>query len=118
MPASSKWRDLGARLGVLENMLAAIETDHGSHDKERCMIEMTARWLRRPQGEVVDGLIPTWKNLCIAMFHIDRVLARRLAKEHDCNLKNITAEQGTSSAGELIVMQYTKREQTVIVYRF
>ena len=82
-PVSSKWRNLGARLGVLENTLATIEADHNG--VERCMSAMISVWLRRPEGEVTDRVIPSWRNLCVALSSIDRVLAEGIAVEHDCN---------------------------------
>ena len=91
-PVSSKWRDLGARLGVLETTLATIEADHRLEGVERCMSAMISVWLRRPQGEVIDGVIPTWRNLCVALSPIDRGLAEGIAVEHDCNYISPTGE--------------------------
>ena len=48
------------------------------------MSAMLEKWLRRPFGEVRDDVKPTWKSLCVALSHIDRPLAERLAEEHDC----------------------------------
>ena len=82
-PVSVHWRDLGARLGVLQNTLATIEADYNGK-VEKCMSAMLEKWLRRPFGEAHDDVKPTWKSLCVALSHIDRTLAERLAKEHDC----------------------------------
>ncbi len=87
-PVSSRWRDLAARLGVLENTLAIIEADYRVDGVERCMSAVIDKWLRRPVGEVIveDGvLLPTWSNLCVALSHIDRRLAERIAAKHGCN---------------------------------
>ncbi len=85
-PASSKWRDLGARLGVLENTLAIVEADYRVDGVERCMSAVIDKWLKRPVGEVADdGVSPTWRSLCEALSHIDRVLAEGIAVEHGCN---------------------------------
>ena len=92
-PVSSKWRDLGARLGVLENTLATIEADHNG--VERCMSAMLDKWLRRPQGEVTDRVMPTWRNLSVAISHIDGGRAEGIAKIYDCNY--------ISKAGEISV---------------
>ena len=89
-PFSSKWRDLGARLGVLETTLTIIEAD--CNGVEKCMSAMISVWLRRPQGEVKDGVIPTWRNLCVALSPIDRGLAEGIAVEHDCNYISPTGE--------------------------
>ncbi len=88
---SPKWRDLGARLGVLENTLAIIEADYRGEGVERCMSAVIDKWLRRPEGEVIveDGVLPTWSDLCVALSPIDRILAEGMAVEHGCN--NITA---------------------------
>ena len=83
-PASPRWRDLGGMLGVLESTLNIIEADHRLEGVERCMSAMISVWLRRPQGEVTDGVIPTWKNLCEALYPIDGALADKLAVEHGC----------------------------------
>ena len=91
-PVSSKWRDLGARLGVLENTLANVEATHRLEGVERCMSAMISVWLRRPQGEVIDGVIPTWRNLCVALSPIDRGLAEGIAVEHGCNYISPTGE--------------------------
>ena len=82
-PVSSKWRDLGARLGVLENTLATIEADYSG--VERCMSAVIDKWLRRPVGETNDGVLPSWRNLCVALSHIDRVLAEGIAVQHGCS---------------------------------
>ena len=92
-PVSSKWRDLGARLGVLENTLATIEADHNG--VERCMSAMISVWLRRPQGEVTDRVIPSRRDLCVAISHIDGGHAEAIAKKYDCNY--------ISQAGEISV---------------
>ena len=76
------WRDLGVRLGVLQYTLATIEADRNGK-VEMCMSTMLDKWLRRPLGEVCDDVKPTWKSLCVALSHIDRPLAERLAKKHD-----------------------------------
>ena len=93
-PFSSKWRKLGARLGVLETTLATIEDDHRLEGVERCMSAMISVWLRRPQpeGEVTDEAIPTWRNLCVALSLIDRGLAEGIAVEHDSNYISPTGE--------------------------
>ena len=91
-PVSSKWRDLGARLGVLETTLATIEADHRLEGVERCMSAMISVWLRRPQGEVTDEVIPTWRNLCVALSPIDRGLAEGIAVEHDCKYISPTGD--------------------------
>ena len=82
-PVSVHWRDLGARLGVLQNTLATIEADCNGK-VENCMSTMLEKWLRRAFGEVRDDVKPTWKSLCVALSHIDRALAERLAEEHHC----------------------------------
>ena len=80
---SVHWRDLGARLGVLQNTRATIEVDCNGK-VENCMSTMLEKWLRRAFGEVHDDVKPTWKSLCAALSHIDRALAERLAEEHKC----------------------------------
>ena len=82
-PVSVHWRDLGARLGVLQTTLATIEADCNGK-VEKCMSTMLEKWLRRAFGEVRDDVKPTWKSVCVALSHIDRALAERLAVEHDC----------------------------------
>ena len=90
-PVSSKWRDLGVRLGVLENTLATVEADYNR--VERCMSAVIDKWLRRPVGEVADdGVLPSWRNLCVALSPIDRVLAEGIAIEHGCNYISPTGE--------------------------
>ncbi len=85
-PVSSRWRYLAARLAVLENTLAIIEADYRGEGVERCMSAVIDKWLRRPEGEVADdGVLPTWRNLCVALSPIDRVLAEAIAVEHGCN---------------------------------
>ena len=53
---------------------------------------MISVWLRRPQGEVTDEAILTWRNLCVALSPIDRGLAEGIAVEHDCNYISPTGE--------------------------
>ena len=85
-PVSPKWRYLGARLAVLENTLAIIEADYRVDGVERCMSAVIDKWLRRPVGEVADdGVLPSWRNLCVALSPIDRVLAEGIAIEHGCD---------------------------------
>ncbi len=92
-PVSSKWRDLGVRLGVLENTLATIEADYKVEGVERCMSAVIDKWLRRPVGEVADnGVLRSWRSLCVALSPIDRVLAEGIAVEHDCNYISPTGE--------------------------
>ena len=85
---SVHWRDLGVRLGVLQNTLATIQADCNGK-VERCMSAMLEKWLRRPLGEVHNIVQPTWKSLCVALSHIDRALADRLAEEHDCGVNRM-----------------------------
>ena len=94
-PVSSKWRDLGARLGVFETTLATIEADHRLEGVVRCMSAMISVWLRRPQGEVTDEAIPTWRNLCVALSPIDRGLAEGISVEHNCNYISPTGDSET-----------------------
>ena len=86
---SAHWRDVGARLGVLENSLASIELTHKG-EVERCLSAMLDKWLRRPRGETCVGVLPTWRDLCIALSSIDRTLAEALALEHGCNYISTT----------------------------
>ena len=86
-PVSVQWRDLGARLGVLQNPLATIEANCFGN-VERCMSAMLEKWLRRPVGEVRDSIQPTWGTLCEALSHIDRPMAKKIAKEHGCKLES------------------------------
>ena len=58
-PVSSKWRDLGARLGVLDTTLATIQDDYRLEGVERCMSAMISVWLRIPQGDVTNRVILT-----------------------------------------------------------
>ena len=86
-PVSSEWTNLGTRLGVVKDALDTIEADHRWKGVETCMSEMLSVWLKRPQGKVTNGgIIPTWTILCDALTHIDRVLAERIAKDHDVTL--------------------------------
>ena len=86
---SVHWKDLGARLRVLTNTLATIEADCNGK-VEKCMSAMLEKWLKRPFGEVRDNVQPTWKSLCVALSHIDRALAERLAEKHDCGDINVS----------------------------
>ena len=63
--------------------LDSIEATHNGN-VERCLPAVIDAWLRRAFGEVHDRVKPTWKSLCVALSHIDRALAERLAEEHDC----------------------------------
>ena len=80
-------RIFGARLGVLQNPLATIEANCFGN-VERCMSAMLEKWLRRPVGEVRDSIQPTWGTLCEALSHIDRPMAKKIAKEHGCKLES------------------------------
>ena len=88
---SVHWRDLGARLGVLQYALDTIEVDCNGK-VEKCMSAMLEKWLRRPLGEVQDDVKPTWNSLCVALSHIDRPLAERLAEKHDCGDISVPGE--------------------------
>ena len=80
---SARWRDLGTRLGLLPHTMNSIEATHRG-DVGRCLQAVIEKWLQRPMGEVLESVLPTWKNLCEALSYIDRSLADRIAKEHDC----------------------------------
>ena len=85
-PVSPKWKFFGARLGVLENTLAIIEANYSVEGVERCMRAVIDKWLSRPVGEVADDVVlPTWRNLCVALSPIDRTIAEGIALEHGCN---------------------------------
>ena len=85
-PVSSRWRYFGAILGVLKDTINTIEADYKQEGVESCMSAVIDKWLRRPVGEVADdGVLPSWRNLCVALSPIDKVLAEGIAVEHDCN---------------------------------
>ena len=69
---------------MLVYVLDGIDTDNSGKVK-KCMSAMLDVWLRRPLGEVRDGVTPTWKSLCVALSHIDRPLAEVISVEHGCN---------------------------------
>ena len=81
---SAQWRDVGGRLGVLENALAVIESDHRG-DAVRSLSAVIEKWLTRPKGEVRDGVLPTWRKLCEALSYVNRSLAESISLEHNCN---------------------------------
>ena len=79
---SAQWRDLGTRLGVMKPTLDIIQANNRG-DVEGCMSEVIDKWLKR---DVLDQGAdpPTWRNLCLALSHIDKPLAESISVEHGC----------------------------------
>ena len=78
-PVVADWKFLGGLLGVVHSTLERIQADNKS--VRGCLMDMIASWLKK---SVIDGVVPTWRNLCIALSYIDKALAEAIAKEHDC----------------------------------
>ena len=79
-PVVAEWKYLGGLLGVVHSTLERIQADNKS--VRDCLMDMIASWLKK---DVSNGVVPTWRNLCKALSHIDRPLAESISVEHGCS---------------------------------
>lgn len=79
-PVTAQWKELGTNLGVEKSILDIIQADN-PHSTRQCLLEMIDKWLKHNCAD----LVPTWRSLCDAIFHVDQALAEKISEEHGCN---------------------------------
>ena len=74
----AKWKDLGRKLGLDEEVLDEVKADYKEEGVNECLVEMLKHWLKM-NYETSDSKPPTWSNLADAVKRTgDRALANTI----------------------------------------
>ena len=75
----ANWEDLATHLSVARPSVLAIEADgKNSADRLRKLLD---EWLKRSSPEQP---LPSWRGLCNALAHLDRLLSESISAQHQC----------------------------------
>ena len=73
LPLAARWRNIGALLGISNDILRAIRYDE--RESDNCLREMLSVWLKNTNP------LPTWEILAGAVEHYDPAKAQEI---RDC----------------------------------
>lgn len=93
---STKWWEIGVRLGLKKQTLTIIRAKNlalNFANAEACMSKVIKKWLKRDVRDGADR--PSWRNLCLALSHIDYPLSEGISMEHGCKHINLTGIANT-----------------------
>ena len=79
--SKAKWKALGRKLGLSEEVLDKVKADYKEEGVDECLVEMLKHWLRM-NYKASDSKLPTWSNLADAVEKTGDPALAKTIREH------------------------------------
>ena len=78
---SAKWEQLSAFLGLSKKLIESIKKNH-PNDDTGCWNDALSHWIGQNYNAKKFG-VPSWKRLLEAIALVDKLVFKKLAREHE-----------------------------------